>query len=145
MIMASFEAKTWRDRLRIREKKIIVLIHLNPTRNREFLKKSKKIQKIKKHHYCFFSGQNRAGVAVKEREKKFSFQSVPTRLEIWNSKKKSQIIQKIKKHYYGFFSSQTEIGPVENEIKKKITIPIHSNPTQDREFQQNCKKLKKKN
>ena len=81
---------------------------------------------------------------MKERKKKFSFQSVPTRPEIWNSKKKSQIIQKIKKHYYGFFSSQTEIGPVENEIKKKITIPIHSNPTQNREFQQNCKKLKKK-
>ena len=44
-----------------------------PTRNREFQKNSKKIKKIKKHNYGFFSGQNRLGMAEKERKKK-SFQ-----------------------------------------------------------------------
>ena len=33
-------------------------------------KKSKKIQKIKKHHYCFFSSQYKLGKAEKERKKK---------------------------------------------------------------------------
>ena len=39
-----------------------------PTWNREFQKNSKKIQKIKKHHYGFFSSQNRLGKAEKERK-----------------------------------------------------------------------------
>ena len=41
-----------------------------PTRNRKFQKNSKKIQKIKKHHYGFSSSQNRLGKAEKERRKK---------------------------------------------------------------------------
>ena len=50
-IMASFKAKTGRDRLGvIQKKKVIVLIHSNPTQNREFQKNNKKIQKTKKHH-----------------------------------------------------------------------------------------------
>ena len=40
------------------------------TRNRKFQKNSKKIQKIKKHHYGFSSGQNKLGKAMKERKKK---------------------------------------------------------------------------
>ena len=39
-----------------------------PTRNREFLKNSKKIQTIKKHYYGFFSNQNRFGKAENERK-----------------------------------------------------------------------------
>ena len=39
-----------------------------PTRNIKFLKNSKKIQKIKKHHYGFFSRQNRFGKAEKDRK-----------------------------------------------------------------------------
>ena len=42
-----------------------------PTQNRKFKKNSKKIQKIKKHHYGFFSSQNKLGNAVKERIKFF--------------------------------------------------------------------------
>ena len=37
-----------------------------PTWNREFQKIAKKIQKTKKHHYGFFSNQNRLGKAKKE-------------------------------------------------------------------------------
>ena len=46
-IMASFQAKTSRERLRKSENKIIISIISYSTRNRE-LKKRKKIQKIKK-------------------------------------------------------------------------------------------------
>ena len=57
--MASFQAKTSWDRPRKREKKIS--FWLVPTRPEiENSKKNiKKIQKIKKHHYGFFSSQNR--------------------------------------------------------------------------------------
>ena len=49
----SFQAKTGQERPR-KKIKIIVLINSNPTCNSEFQKKRKKIQKTKKHHYCFF-------------------------------------------------------------------------------------------
>ena len=69
--MASFIAKSGRDRLRMRgKKKIIILIRLNPTRNMDFQKNSKKIQKIKKHQYGFFSTQNGTGEAENVRKKK---------------------------------------------------------------------------
>ena len=63
--MASFEAKTGRDSQRKRKKKFIVPISYYPTRNRKFQKNSKKIQKIKKHYYGFFSSQNWLGKADK--------------------------------------------------------------------------------
>ena len=71
--IASSQAKTGRERLRTWEKKILVLIHSNPTRNREFQKDSKNIQKIKKHHYGFFSCQNGTGEVENVRKKKLSF------------------------------------------------------------------------
>ena len=101
--MASFQAKTWRERLRMWEKKILVLIHSNPIRNREFQKNSKKIQKIKKHHYGFFSIQNGTGPANNEIEKKKSFLSVPSQFGIFEVQKNSKKLQKTKKHQYGFF------------------------------------------
>ena len=39
----------------VRKKKILVLIHSNPTRNRDFRKIAKKIQKTKKYYCGFFS------------------------------------------------------------------------------------------
>ena len=36
------------------------------------------------------------------------------------------------------------MGQAENERRKKIIVPIHSNPTRNREFQQNSKKRHKK-
>ena len=38
-----------------------------PTRNRKFQKNSKNFQKFKKHHYGFSSGENKFGMAEKER------------------------------------------------------------------------------
>ena len=56
--MASFHDKTGWERPRKGEKKIIVPISSYPTCNSEFQKNGKQIQKIKKHHYDFFSSQN---------------------------------------------------------------------------------------
>ena len=76
-------------------------------------------------------------------KKKISFGSIPTRSGIGNSKKNSKKIQKTKKNHYGFFSSQNGMGQAENERRKKIIVPIHSNPTRNREFQENRKKNSK--
>ena len=136
--MASFQAKPRQDRLRMREKKIVVSIYSNSTRNREFKKKRKKIQKIKNHHYGFFSTQNGSVVAKKERKKKFSFQSVRTRLEMQNSKKKRKKFKKLKNIIMASFQAKPERDWLRMRLKKKKNIiPINSNPTQKREFQQN--------
>ena len=103
--MASFQAKTGRERLRMWEKKILVLIHSNPTRNREFKKSSKKIQT---HQYGFFSRKNGMGEAENVKKKKFSFWSILTRTEIRNSRKIAKKFKKLK-----------NMGQAENERKKK--------------------------
>ena len=117
--MASFQAKKGRDRLRMWEKKILVLIHSNPTRNRESQKNSKKIQKIKKHQYGFFSSQNGTREAENVRKKKILvlIHSKPTRNREFQ--KNSKKIKKIKKHQHGFFSSQKGAGEARNVRKKK--------------------------
>ena len=56
--MASFQAKTGWVWLRKRKEIIIVPINSYSIKNRKLKKNSKKIQKIKKHHYGFFSSQN---------------------------------------------------------------------------------------
>ena len=68
--MASFQAKIGLERQRKIEnkKKKIVPMSTYPTRNKEFLKNSKKILKIKKHHYGFFLSQNRLEIAENERK-----------------------------------------------------------------------------
>ena len=48
-----------------------------PTRNIKFQKNSKKIQKIKKHHYGFFSDQNRSEIDENERKKNRSDEFLP--------------------------------------------------------------------
>ena len=76
--MASFQAKICWGRPRKREKKTkkkeqkkkIIPMSSYPTRHRKFEKNSKKIQKIKKHHYGISSSQNKLGKAEKERKKK---------------------------------------------------------------------------
>ena len=51
----------------IKKKKIIIPIHSNPTRNREFQQnRKKKMKKIRKHHYAFISSQNWTGQAVSD-------------------------------------------------------------------------------
>ena len=56
-----------------KKRKNIVPINSYPIKNRKLKKKSKKIQKIKKHHYGFFSIQNGLGEADKERKKKIYY------------------------------------------------------------------------
>ena len=60
--MASFQAKIGWKWPRMRENKKIIPISSDPTRNRKFQKNSKK---IKKHHYGFFSSQNKLEKAEK--------------------------------------------------------------------------------
>ena len=61
--MASFQAKTGWERLRKREKK---KSSFQSFTIRPGIKNSKKIEKIKKHHYVFISSQNGSGVAEKQ-------------------------------------------------------------------------------
>ena len=87
-----------------------------PTRNIKFLKNSIKIQIIKKHHYGFFSDQNRSEIDENERKKKIvpmSFYLTRIRKFQINSKK----IQKVKQQQYDFFSSQNKRGNAEKERK----------------------------
>ena len=69
--MASFQAKISQEKLgksKNEKNKKIIPMSSYLTRNREFQKNSKKIQKIKKHHYSFFSSQNKLGMAENERK-----------------------------------------------------------------------------
>ena len=68
--MDSYQAKIGWKRMRKSEKKNYrsVPFRSNPTRNRNFVKNSKKIQKIEKYHYGFISIQNRLGEAEKNRK-----------------------------------------------------------------------------
>ena len=86
-------------------------------RNLKFQKNSKKTKKIKIYHDGFISSQNRLENAEKEKKKKLSVRSVPTRRVIENSKKVVKKIQKIRKYPYGFLSSQNRLEKVEKERK----------------------------
>ena len=54
-------------------------------------------------------------------------------------------MQKIKKHHYGFISSQNGTGQAKSDTKKKVIVPIHSNLTRNREFQNDNKEMQKIN
>ena len=68
--MDSYKAKIGWKRMRKSENKNYrsVPFRSNPTRNRNFEKNSKKIQKIKKYHYGFISVQNRLEEGEKNRK-----------------------------------------------------------------------------
>ena len=67
--MASLQAKIgWKRPRKNKKKKFIVQLRFNTTLNRKFQKNSKKIQKVKKHHYGLFSSQNRLENTAKERK-----------------------------------------------------------------------------
>ena len=78
--MASFEAKIGQKTQQKRENKNcrFVLFRSYPTRNRKLKKNNKKIQKIKKYRYEFFSSQNRFVKDEKGRKQKLSFRFFPT-------------------------------------------------------------------
>ena len=65
--MAYFPANPgWERQRKGEKKKIIVPIISYLTPNKELKKNSKKIEKTKKHHNRFFSGQNWMGKVEKE-------------------------------------------------------------------------------
>ena len=64
------------------------------THNRKIIRNCKKIQKIKKYSYGFFSSKNWWEKAEKKRKYKLAFRFVPTKRVIENSK---QIVKKFKK------------------------------------------------
>ena len=67
--MASLQAKiSWERTRKIEKKKKNRSDEFLHERNRKFQKKSKKIKKIRKHYYGFFSSQNMLGKAEKERK-----------------------------------------------------------------------------
>ena len=66
--MNTFLAKIGWKRMRNREIKTIVPFSSYPKRIRKYHKNSKKIQKIKKYHYCFILRQNRLENDEKDRK-----------------------------------------------------------------------------
>ena len=68
--MASFQAKIDWERLGERENKKNRSDVFTQPGIKKNQKNSKKIQKIKKHHYGFFSSQNRLEIAKNARKKK---------------------------------------------------------------------------
>ena len=68
--MDSFQAKIgWKMMRKSKNKNYrSVPFRSYPTRNRNFQKNSKNIQKIKKYHYGFISSQNRLEKAEKNRK-----------------------------------------------------------------------------
>ena len=110
--MASFQAKTGWDSLRViqKTKKVIVPIHSNPIRNKEFPKNSKKMQTFKKHHCGFILNQNGTVKAKNDikKKKKLSLRSFRTRPIIGNSKKVAKICEKLKNIFMASF--QANIG-----------------------------------
>jgi len=94
------------------------------TRARKLKKKiSKKIQKIKKHHFGIISIQTGMRYAEKEK-KKIVPNSVPTLPVQENSKKSSQKIKKTSFRHY-FYPNRVNIG---REREKTILVP-NSIPT----------------
>ena len=86
--MASFQAKTGRDRLRVIPKKKLSFQSI-PTRlgignSKTIAKKCKKLRIIIMAEFQAKTGRDRLSVIQK---KKLSFQSIPTRFGIKNSKK----------------------------------------------------------
>ena len=111
-----------------KKKAIIILIHSIPTRNRDFQKISKKIQKIKKHQYGFFSSQNGTGEAENMRKKKFSFWSIPTRHGVGNSRKIAKKLKKLKNINMASFQAKTGWGRLKMWEKKFSFWSIPTRP-----------------
>ena len=85
IIMASFKAKTRRDRLRMRGKKKKSFWSIHTWLGIGNSKKTAK--KLKKHQYGFFSSQNGMVEAENDTKRKFSFWTIPTGPGRGNSRK----------------------------------------------------------
>ena len=126
------------------KKKVIVSIHSNSTRNRDFQKKkAKKMQKIKNHRCGFISSQNRKGQAESDTKKRkviIPIHSNPRRNRKFQ--KYSKDMQKIKKHHCGFNSRQNGMVPAKSDTKKKKKFSFRFIST--RSGQGNSQKIAKK-
>ena len=72
----------------------MIPLRSNLTHNRKIIRNCKKIQKIKKYSYGFFSSKSWLEKAEKKRKYKLAFRFVPTQRVIENSK---EIVIKFKK------------------------------------------------
>ena len=122
--------------------KIIISISSDPTRYKESQKNSKKIQKIKKHHYDFFSNQNKFGNSEKEGKWKLSFRSIPTWPILKNSTKIAKKFEKLENWIMASFKPK-QVGKARERVNIKIIIPISSYTTRYTESQKNSKKIQK--
>ena len=110
-----------------KKKKVIVLIHSNPTRNREFQKNSKDMQKIRKHHCGFISSQNgMRQVESDTKKKKLSFRFIPTRSRIGNSQK----IAKKRKNLKNIIMASFQVKMVWDRLRMVQKKCYRSNPFQ---------------
>ena len=142
IFIASFEVKMGWEQPRKREKKTIVSINSYLIRDRKFKTNSKKIQKIKKHRYGFFSSQNGQGEAEKERKKNYrSDQFLPDQEQKIN-KKIAKKFKKLKNIIVASFQAKMG-GERPRKRKKKIIVPINSYRTRNRKLKKIAKKFKK--
>ena len=74
--------------------------------NGKLQKNNKKIQKIKKYRYEFFSSQNRFVKDEKGRKQKLSFRFFPTRGVIENSKKIAKKFKKLRNTIMASFEAK---------------------------------------
>ena len=92
----------------MRENNFSPKFHSCPNRARKFqIKNSKKIHRIRKHHFGIISIQIGMRQAEKEKKKNLVPNSVPTQPGQENSKKNSKTILKIKNHQSGIGSIKT--------------------------------------
>ena len=125
IIMGSFQAKMGRDRLRMAERKKLSLwrtIHSNLFQNWGFQKNSKKFQKIKEHHYGFFSSQNGTGQAQNERKKNYRSDSFQPDPELGIKKKTTKKWKKLKNIVMASFHAKTGREWSRKREKKKFSF-----------------------
>ena len=142
IFIASFEVKMGWEQPRKREKKTIVSINSYLIKDRKFKTNSKKIQKIKKHRYGFFSSQNGQGEAEKERKKNYrSDQFLPDQEQKIN-KKIAKKFKKLKNIVVASFQAKMG-GERPRKREKKIIVLINSYRTRNRKLKKNSKKIQK--
>ena len=105
-----------------------------PTRNRKFLKNSKKIQNLKKYHYEFISSQSELEKKEKERNKNYNSVSFLRDAFYIIPKKIAKKFKKLKRPIMA--TSQAKIGRKRMRKREiKITVPFRSCPTRVIKFQ----------
>ena len=123
------------------KKKILVLIHSNPTRNRDFRKIAKKIQKTKKYHCGSFSSETGRD-RVRMREKKNGSYQFLANPEYRIPKKIAKKFIKLKTSIWLLLKPKRDGTGWEWEKKKKSFQSIQTRP-EIGNSKKNSKKIKK--